>query len=89
MILRPFSIGVQGVLSIKERDGETGGFQAVLNLLQNFEKWVKIQPEDCDLICPDMTRRSRESFICRPMMIGYLILFLPMGCVLIVQKIGC
>ena len=36
MNARPFPIGVQGVLSIKEQDIETGGFQAVPYLFQNF-----------------------------------------------------
>ena len=56
----PFPIGVQGVLSIKEQDIETGGFQAVPYLFPHFEEWVKTQLENRDLTCPDITRVSRE-----------------------------
>lgn len=61
MNARPFPIGVQGVLSIKEQDIETGGFQAVPYLFQNYEEWVATQPADRDPICPDMTGLSREN----------------------------
>ena len=72
MNARPFPIGVQGVLSIKEQDIETGGFQAVPYLFQNFEEWVKTQPEDRDPICPDMTGLSRENVDLSP---GDLLIF--------------
>jgi ectoine hydroxylase-related dioxygenase (phytanoyl-CoA dioxygenase family) len=72
MNARPFPIGVQGVLSIKEQDIETGGFQAVPYLFQNFEEWVKTQPEDRDPICPDMTGLSRQNVDLSP---GDLLIF--------------
>ena len=72
MNARPFPIGVQGVLSIKEQDIETGGFQAVPYLFQNFEEWVKTQPVDRDLICPDMTGLSRENV---DLSVGDLLIF--------------
>ncbi len=58
---RPFPIGVQGVLSIKEQDIETGGFQAVPYLFSHFEEWVKTQSPDRDPIRPDMTGLTREN----------------------------
>lgn len=61
MNARPFPIGVQGVLSIKEQDSETGGFQAVPYLFKNFDNWVKTQPANRDPICPDMTGLNRVS----------------------------
>ena len=61
MNARSFPIGVQGVLSIKQQDIKTGGFQAVPYLFQHFEEWVKIQLADRDPICPDMSGLSREN----------------------------
>ena len=61
MNARPFPIGVQGVLSIRKQDIETGGFQAVPYLFQHYEEWVKTQPADRDPICPDMTGIEREN----------------------------
>ena len=39
----PFPNWLQGVLSIKEQDIETGGFQAALYQFQHIEEWVKTQ----------------------------------------------
>jgi len=51
--LDPPPIGVQGVLSLKEQDGEVGGFQCVPELFQRFKEWVKTQPADRDPRHPD------------------------------------
>ena len=53
--LRPLPIGVQGVLSLSKQDPEVGGFQAVPELFNNFETWVKTQPPDRDPMHPDIT----------------------------------
>lgn len=53
--LRPLPIGVQGVLSLKRQDGDVGGFQCVPELFENFDEWVKTQPEDRDPMHPDIT----------------------------------
>ena len=58
---RPLPIGVQGVLSLKEQDAETGGFQCVPYLFEHFDEWVKTQPDDRNPILPDMTGLSREN----------------------------
>jgi hypothetical protein len=49
---RPLPIGVQGVLSLKKQDGETGGFQCIPYLFEHFDEWVKTQPEDRNPILP-------------------------------------
>jgi hypothetical protein len=72
MNARPFPIGVQGVLSLKEQNLETGGFQAVPFLFQNYEQWVTTQPDDRDPICPDMTGLERENVDLNP---GDLLIF--------------
>jgi hypothetical protein len=69
---RPMPIGVQGILSIKEQDIETGGFQAVPYLFEFFEDWVKTQPEDRNPLLPDMTGLSRENVTLDP---GDLLIF--------------
>tara|TARA_B100001142_G_scaffold158432_2_gene158868 strand:- start:14105 stop:15058 length:954 start_codon:yes stop_codon:yes gene_type:complete len=58
---RPLPIGVQGILSVKEQDIETGGFQAVPYLFEFFEDWVKTQPSDRNPLLPDMTGLSRKN----------------------------
>ncbi|MBO6717342.1 MAG: phytanoyl-CoA dioxygenase family protein [Rhizobiaceae bacterium] len=58
---RPLPIGVQGVLSLKKQDSETGGFQCVPYLFEHFDEWVKTQPEDRNPILPDMTGLTREN----------------------------
>lgn len=58
---RPLPIGVQGILSVKEQDIETGGFQAVPYLFEFFEDWVNTQPSDRNPLLPDMTGLSREN----------------------------
>ncbi len=58
---RPLPIGVQGVLSLKKQDAETGGFQCVPYLFEHFDEWEKTQPEDRNPILPDMTGLTREN----------------------------
>lgn len=69
---RPLPIGVQGVLSLKKQDGETGGFQCIPYLFENFEEWEKIQPEDRNPIMPDITGLEREDISMEP---GDLMIF--------------
>jgi len=69
---RPFPIGVQGVLSIRKQDIETGGFQAVPYLFEHFLEWEATQPEDRDPIRPDMTGLARENVDLEP---GDLLIF--------------
>lgn len=69
---RPLPIGVQGVLSIKKQDIETGGFQAVPYLFEHFHEWAATQPEDRDPIRPDMTGLDRENVDLDP---GDLLIF--------------
>eukprot|EP00039_Didymoeca_costata_P022714 m.5065 g.5065 ORF g.5065 m.5065 type:complete len:361 (-) comp3189_c0_seq2:131-1213(-) len=52
---RPLPIGVQGVLSIRDQDEETGGFQCVPYLFQHLDEWEKTQPEDRNPLKPNMT----------------------------------
>ncbi len=53
--VRPFPIGVQGVLSLAKQDGDVGGFQCVPELFQNLEQWLEMQPEDRNTMSPDTT----------------------------------
>lgn len=69
---RPQPIGVQGVLSLKKQDHETGGFQAVPYLFEHFEEWEKTQPEDRNPLLPDMTGLERENISMEP---GDLLIF--------------
>ena len=53
--VRPFPIGVQGVLSLARQDGDVGGFQCVPELFQKLEAWLETQPEDRNPMAPDTT----------------------------------
>lgn len=53
--LRPFPIGVQGILSLLPQNGDVGGFQCVPELFENFEAWEATQPADRDPQHPDLT----------------------------------
>lgn len=53
--LDPLPIGVQGVLSLKQQDGDVGGFQCVPELFENFAEWLAAQPADRDPLHPDTT----------------------------------
>ena len=46
--LEPLPVNVQGVLSLVDVDGETGGFQCVPELFRTFEAWKQRQPADRD-----------------------------------------
>jgi hypothetical protein len=52
--LEPLPVNVQGVLSLVDVDGETGGFQCVPDLFRDFEEWKKRQPEERDGFNPDI-----------------------------------
>lgn len=69
---RPFPIGVQGVLSLKKQDSETGGFQCIPYLFEHFDEWEKTQPEDRNPILPDVTGLEREDISLEP---GDLMIF--------------
>ena len=51
--LNPKPIGVQGVLSLVDQNGEVGGFQCIPELFYDFDTWVKTQPADRDPMHPD------------------------------------
>ena len=53
--LDPLPINVQGVLSLVDVDGETGGFQCVPELFRTFEEWKQRQPAGRDGFKPDVT----------------------------------
>jgi hypothetical protein len=69
---RPLPIGVQGVLSLKVQNDETGGFQCVPYLFEHFDEWVKKQSEDRNPLMPDMTGLERENISLNP---GDLMIF--------------
>lgn len=52
--LEPLPVNVQGVLSLVDVDGETGGFQCVPELFRTFEEWKKLQPEGRDGFRPNV-----------------------------------
>jgi ectoine hydroxylase-related dioxygenase (phytanoyl-CoA dioxygenase family) len=52
--LDPLPVNVQGVLSLVDVDGETGGFQCVPELFRTFEEWKKRQPEGRDGFRPNV-----------------------------------
>ncbi len=52
--LDPLPVNVQGVLSLVDADGETGGFQCVPELFRTFEEWKKRQPADRDGFKPNV-----------------------------------
>ncbi|MGI4826733.1 MAG: phytanoyl-CoA dioxygenase family protein [Janthinobacterium lividum] len=52
--LVPLPVNVQGVLSLVDVDGETGGFQCVPELFRTFEDWKKRQPEGRDGFAPNV-----------------------------------
>jgi ectoine hydroxylase-related dioxygenase (phytanoyl-CoA dioxygenase family) len=53
--LDPLPVNVQGVLSLVDADGDTGGFQCVPEFFRDFEEWKKRQPEQRDGVNPDVT----------------------------------
>jgi Phytanoyl-CoA dioxygenase (PhyH) len=52
--LEPLPVNVQGVLSLVDVDGETGGFQCVPELFRTFEEWKLRQPADSDGFRPNV-----------------------------------
>ena len=52
--LEPLPVNVQGVLSLVDVDGETGGFQCVPELFRTFEEWKKRQPAERDGFNPNV-----------------------------------
>jgi ectoine hydroxylase-related dioxygenase (phytanoyl-CoA dioxygenase family) len=52
--LEPPPVNVQGVLSLVDVDGETGGFQCVPEFFRNFDEWKKRQPANRDGFRPDV-----------------------------------
>ncbi len=52
--LEPLPVNVQGVLSLVDVDGETGGFQCVPELFHQFEEWKQRQPADRDGFRPNV-----------------------------------
>jgi len=52
--LEPLPVNVQGVLSLVDVDGSTGGFQCVPELFRTFEAWKKRQPEGRDGFNPNV-----------------------------------
>jgi ectoine hydroxylase-related dioxygenase (phytanoyl-CoA dioxygenase family) len=51
--LRPLPVGVQGVLSLCDQDGDVGGFQCVPELFRTFGDWVRAQPAQRNPWAPD------------------------------------
>jgi ectoine hydroxylase-related dioxygenase (phytanoyl-CoA dioxygenase family) len=52
--LDPLPVNVQGVVSLVDADGETGGFQCVPELFRTLEEWRKRQPEGRDGFNPNV-----------------------------------
>lgn len=50
----PLPVNVQGVLSLVDVDGETGGFQCVPELFRTFDAWRSHQPANRDGFKPDV-----------------------------------
>ena len=70
--LDPLPVNVQGVLSLVDVDGETGGFQCVPELFRSFEAWKVRQPEGRDGFRPDV---SEFEVYPVPMKAGDLMIF--------------
>jgi len=70
--LKPLPIGVQGVLSLVDTDGETGGFQCVPELFRTLESWIQRQPADRHPFHPDL---DGFEIVPVPMKAGDLLIF--------------
>ena len=70
--LDPLPVNVQGVLSLVDADGETGGFQCVPELFRDFEGWKTRQPAERDGFKPDITGYEVYPV---PMKVGDLLIF--------------
>lgn len=51
---RPLPIAVQGVLSLKQQDYETGGFQCLPGIFADIDHWWDKQPPGADPFKPDI-----------------------------------
>lgn len=51
---RPLPISVQGVLSLKQQDGDVGGFQCVPGIFADIADWSGRQPEGANPFKPDV-----------------------------------
>jgi len=70
--LDPLPVNVQGVLSLVDVDGETGGFQCVPELFRDFEDWKKRQPDGRDGFNPNIEGYEVKPV---PMKAGDLLIF--------------
>lgn len=70
--IRPFPVGVQGVLSLSGQDAQVGGFQCVPEIFSDLEHWIDTQPDDRDPLRPDMTGREPQLIQMDP---GDLVIF--------------
>lgn len=70
--LDPLPVNVQGVLSLVDVDGSTGGFQCVPELFRTFEDWKLRQPAGRDGFKPDV---ERFEILPVPMQAGDLLIF--------------
>jgi ectoine hydroxylase-related dioxygenase (phytanoyl-CoA dioxygenase family) len=70
--LDPLPVNVQGVLSLVDVDGETGGFQCVPELFHHFEEWKQRQPVNRDGFKPDI---EGYEVVPVPMKAGDLLIF--------------
>ncbi|GAB7125569.1 DUF1479 family protein [Silvimonas sp. JCM 19000] len=52
---RPLPVAVQGVLSLKKQDAETGGFQCLPSIFAEIEDWWSKQPPGSNPFAPDIT----------------------------------
>ncbi|WP_417844126.1 phytanoyl-CoA dioxygenase family protein [Thalassospira sp.] len=70
----PLPINVQGVLSLVDTSDETGGFQCVPELFENFATWLQSAPEGRNPFRPDM---ETMPYPCHrvPMNTGDLLIF--------------
>lgn len=70
----PLPINVQGVLSLADTTDETGGFQCVPELFENFAAWLETAPEGRNPFRPDM---DEMPYPCHrvPMQAGDLLIF--------------
>lgn len=53
--LTPLPVGVQGVLSLCDQEGDVGGFQCVPELFRHLDGWIREQPPGRNPFVPDTT----------------------------------
>lgn len=71
--LDPLPVNVQGVLALSDTTPETGGFQCVPQLFENFEEWRRQAPADRDPFSPGQDCGYPTEFV--PMKAGDLLIF--------------